>query len=202
MNFTREPIIETVISPREGYKLVLRNSKHPTPQEFSVEAIEVVSFGHSFFYRSLERPSSFLIPVNDYEVLEEKEARMPLRNLPAEKSIKIGGGRKAAEVAEEPAPSSGVEEEKQRRESRRNRRRRGRDRRVEPSGEVSPAEEGEALPPVEEHSSGEEAGEVPAPYISRLFPPPSTLIRDHISRYKTEESAPEGRESGEEETEL
>ena len=76
MNFTREPIIETVITPREGCKLVVRNSKGGGQEEYFVDAVEVVSFGHSFFFRSLDRPKSFLVPVSDYEILELKETRM------------------------------------------------------------------------------------------------------------------------------
>lgn len=93
MNFTREPIIETVISPKEGYKLVVRNSKGGSQEEYVVDAIEVVSFGHSFFFRSLERPKSFLVPVSDYEIIETKETRVVLKNASFERSIKIGGGR-------------------------------------------------------------------------------------------------------------
>lgn len=49
MNFTREPIIETIITPKDGYKLVVRNSKGDSQEEYHVDAVEVVSFGHSFF---------------------------------------------------------------------------------------------------------------------------------------------------------
>ncbi|MBX9744672.1 MAG: hypothetical protein K2X08_05615, partial [Chlamydiales bacterium] len=80
MNFTREPIIETVITPRDGCKLVIRSSKGNGQEDYFVDAVEVVSFGHSFFFRSLERPKSFLVPMSDYEVLELKETRMVLKN--------------------------------------------------------------------------------------------------------------------------
>lgn len=93
MNFTREPIIETIITPKEGFKLLIKNSKNGGSEEYSVDAVEVVSFGHSFFYRSLERPKSFLLPITDYEVIEAKETRVVLKNVPLEKSIKIGGGK-------------------------------------------------------------------------------------------------------------
>ncbi len=93
MNFTREPIIETVITPREGMKLLVRNSKGGAQEDYFVDAVEVVSFGHSFFFRSLERPKSFLVPVGDYEVIELKEMKMALKNAAPERSIKIGGGR-------------------------------------------------------------------------------------------------------------
>lgn len=93
MDFTREPIIETVITPKEGFKLVVRSSKNTAQEEYFVDAVEVVSFGHSFFFRSLERPKSFLVPASDYEVLEVREARMVLKNVGIGRAIKIGGGR-------------------------------------------------------------------------------------------------------------
>lgn len=96
MDFTREPIIETIITPKDGCKLVIRSSKSGGQEEFFVDAIEVVSFGSSFFYRSLERPKAFLVPASDYEVLEVREARMVLKNVATDRSaIKIGGGREA-----------------------------------------------------------------------------------------------------------
>lgn len=96
MDFTREPIIETIITPRDGCKLVIRNSKSPGQEEYFLDAVEVVSFGHALFFRSLERPKAFLVPVNDYEILEVREARMVLKNVGPDRSIKIGGGREAA----------------------------------------------------------------------------------------------------------
>jgi hypothetical protein len=93
VNFTREPIIETVITPKEGCKLVVRNSKAAGQEEYFVDAAEVVSFGTSFFFRSLERPKSFLVPVTDYEVIEVRETRMVLKHAGAGQTIKIGGGR-------------------------------------------------------------------------------------------------------------
>ena len=93
MNFTREPIIETVITPREGCKLIVRSSKGAGQEDYFVDAIEVVSFGHSFFFRSQERPKSFLVPVSDYEILEVKETRTVFKNVSHDRSIKIGGGR-------------------------------------------------------------------------------------------------------------
>ncbi len=93
MDFTREPIIETIITPKEGYKLVVRSSKGTAQEEYFVDAVEVVSFGHALFFRSMERPKSFLVPVADYEILEVREARMVLKNAGLDRSIKIGGGR-------------------------------------------------------------------------------------------------------------
>lgn len=118
MDFTREPIIETIITPKEGCKLVVRNSKNAGQEEYFVEAVEIVAFGHVHFFRSLERPKAFLVPVSDYEILEVREARMVLKNVGVDRSIKIGGGRdsniKAAREAEKGELAQ--EEEAQRKE--------------------------------------------------------------------------------------
>jgi len=96
VDFTREPIIETVVTPREGCKLVVRSSKSTGQEEYFVDAVEIVSFGHSFFFRSLERPKMFFVPATDYEILEVREARMVLKNVAPDRTIKIGGGREPA----------------------------------------------------------------------------------------------------------
>lgn len=201
MNFTREPIIETVITPREGCKLVVRNSKGAAQEDYFVDAVEVVSFGHSFFFRSLERPKSFLVPVSDYEILELKETRMVLKNASPDRSIKIGGGRD-----QQVRPQKEVEElegqpsqnKMDRKRDKRRRGRRGRDRQEMPAPAAQPAmqeyeeesfsEEGESIEervPVEVPSFSEE---VKAPsFISKLFPPPPTLIKETLSRYKPAE---------------
>lgn len=152
MNFTREPIIETIITPKEGCKLVVRNSKGAGQEEFFVDALEVISFGPALFFRSLERPKCFLVPVSDYEILEVRETRMVLKTAPMEKGIKIGGGREGhlktpkepsiereaidmslgddeeALVSEKEAPAlSGADQQRfdKKRDRRRHRRRRG-----------------------------------------------------------------------------
>lgn len=96
MDFTREPIIETIITPKDGCKLVVRSSKGAGQEEYFVDAVEVVAFGNAIFFRSLERPKPFLVPVTDYEIMEVREARMVLKTVSPERSIKIGGGREAA----------------------------------------------------------------------------------------------------------
>jgi len=96
VDFTREPIIETIITPKEGCKLVIRSSKSVGQEEFFVDAVELISFGSSLFFRSQERPKPFLVPVADYEVLEVREARMVVKHVGSERSIKIGGGREGA----------------------------------------------------------------------------------------------------------
>ncbi len=112
MDFTREPIIETIITPKEGCKLVVRNSKNAGQEEYFVEAVEIVAFGHVHFFRSLERPKAFLVPVSDYEILEVREARMVLKNAGLDRSIKIGGGRDSnIKAAREPEKGEQTQEE-------------------------------------------------------------------------------------------
>lgn len=113
MDFTREPIIETVITPKEGYKIVVRSSKNPGSEEYFVDAVEVVTFGGSSFFRSLERPKAFLVPSSDYEILEVREARIVLKNVGLERSIKIAGGKENAPKPREPRQEAPPREERQ-----------------------------------------------------------------------------------------
>lgn len=218
MNFTREPIIETVVTPKDGCKLVLRNSKGGD-EEFIVEAVEVVSFGRSFFFRSIESSKAFLVPVTDYEILESKEARLALKNAPAERQIKIGGGREAQlrpqqqrrpEPSQEPreevaskgefgtGPDAGMQQQDRKRGDRRRRGRRGRggpDRQGDlpsqnyPESRELPVESGEEPLVVEEgvhaHTPAPSEEPIKSPsFMSKLFPPPPTLIKETLSRYK------------------
>ncbi|PIS02581.1 MAG: hypothetical protein COT85_04675 [Chlamydiae bacterium CG10_big_fil_rev_8_21_14_0_10_42_34] len=213
MNFTREPIIETVITPREGCKLVIRSSKGNGQEDYFVDAVEVVSFGHSFFFRSQERPKSFLVPVSDYEILELKETRMVLKNVSSDRSIKIGGGREAPprpreEVVQDPTlaesrPAPAQEPRTAGKRDKRRRGRRGRDRNDQPPETREPqnteqnhegrdsAEENqktsEGHQPEQGQSPQAEAVEKAPSFISKLFPPPTTLIRESLSRYKPTE---------------
>jgi hypothetical protein len=169
VNFTREPIIETIITPKEGFRLVVRGSKQNSNEEFSVEAVEVVSFGLALFFRSLEKPRQFIVPVGDYEVVEVKESRVALKNVQYEKTIKIGGGKEAVFRKEQDedkedeallppffeeetkAEVSSVQEEKKQRERHRRRRRRSQEEQEDNSKvEVSSfSKEGVATGPLE-----------------------------------------------------
>lgn len=207
MNFTREPIIETIITPKEGYKLVVRNSKGGSQEEYTVDAVEVISFGHSFFFRSLEKPKAFLVPVTDFEIVETKETRVVLKTATIERSIKIGGGREAPMKThrESPAPEGAEEsegaaeqtaEEQQhprsdrKRDRRRNRRRRSMDDRQphQQQRPMEPREEAEAPSSADElPREEEEAIQLPSPPpFSRLIPPPPTLISEKFGRPKKE----------------
>jgi hypothetical protein len=208
VDFTREPIVETVITPKEGYKLVVRSSKSTGQEEYFVDAVEVVSFGQSLFFRSIEKPKCFLVPVSDYEVLEVREARMVLKNVGVDQSIKIAGGREthirapreaergevtsqrveavaAAEVTDETAPTG-----KKRERRRHSRRRRGPEEALK-EGEQSQANEQEGESYERMATTGSEAGReddvqgVPSPLqFSALLQPPPTLISETIGRYK------------------
>ena len=197
MNFTREPIIETIISPREGYRLIVRSTKQTSDEEFTVDAVEVVSFGSALFYRSLEKPHPFLLPVADYQVVEGKESRVVLKNAQFERTIKIGGGREASlkkeaeEESDEQHLPMGLEEEAsdeptsmepqgdRRRERRRNRRRRH--------------DQREERAPQEAQASAEPQSDTPKepiapPTFTHLIPPPTQLISDTIQKYKEQQA--------------
>lgn len=214
MDFTREPIIETVITPKEGCKIVVRSSKSIGQEEYFVDSLEVVSFGNAMFFRSLEKPKAFLVPASDYEILEVREARMVLKNVGLDRSIKIGGGREpkvAKEVVAEKAEPLETEEvttpeenplavdnraEKKRDRRRQQRRRRGREEIVKDESvtEETSVQEGSSvieetsnLPSAEERvrtESQTSAPATPSNFMSSLLPPPSTLISETIGRYK------------------
>lgn len=196
MDFTREPIIETIISPKEGCKLLVRSSKSAdSAEEHYVDALEVVSFGHAFFFRSLEKPKPFLVPTSDYEVLEVKEPRVMLKAAVHEKNIKIGGGRESpvrqapretppvVTTVEEEVSAVSEDQDYARLDRRRDRRRR-RHRRDDQEWTGSPQQAQET----EGESSSEVLGEVPrvalVPSYPALIPPPLTLISQTLSRYK------------------
>lgn len=198
MDFTREPIIETIISPREGYKLLIRNTKGEKAEEYYIDAVEVVSFGQTFFFRSSEKPKAFLVPTGDYEVLEVRETRIALKSVSHERSIKIGGGREnRASAKETPAlekeAASAVEEssvletvesttEEVRTDKRRDRHRRRRRRHIDEQQERSRRTESSEK---ESNELKEKEIEEEKPLSPILIPPPPILISETLlSRYK------------------
>lgn len=211
MDFTREPIIESIITPKEGCKLVIRSSKGVGQEEFFVDAVEVVSFGNTFFLRSLERPKSFLVPVNDYEILEVRETRMVLKNVGIDRAIKIGKGREGGKRTPKETPAESMSEEtsaateeveevkegkadvraggdKRRERRRQQRRKRGRD-------DTSEKEQTEDtlsaakidLEPPQPTEISEETIKANAAILSSLLAPPTTLISETIERYRDNE---------------
>ena len=112
MDFTRQPIIETVLTPREGFKLVVRNSKGIDQEEYLVDSLEIVSFGPALFFRSLERPKGFLLPVTDYEVLESRDTKVNLKYSFSDKGgIKIATKDKGATKSNASKADKSTEEE-------------------------------------------------------------------------------------------
>lgn len=157
MHFTREPIIETVITPKEGFKLLVRNSKGIGQEEYLIDAVEVVSFGKAHFFRSKEQAKVFLLPVSDYEVLEFRETKIALKNVTIEKNIKISGGR-------EPALEGEGEnfDDKNRRKKRK--------RKPHPS-----------------NMKGDQERPQEPPVLRKIIPPPNMLIKERLSHVKPEE---------------
>jgi hypothetical protein len=198
VNFTREPIIETIITPKEGYKLIIRNSKVLGSEEHVVDALEIVSFGQSLFYRSMERPKPFILPVSDYEVVETKETRVVLKNASFERSIKIGGGKEASlKVSKEKAvafqetsemsDAAAVEQRlDKKREKKRHRRRRtsGQEEGKSTDFEPQPAEDQGA-----EGGGTDDETKVSSSPVSRLIPPPPHLISEKFLKEKTPQIA-------------
>ena len=190
-------MIETVITPREGMKLLVRSSKGGQ-EEYSVDAVEVVSFGQSLFFRSSERPKSFLVPVSDYEILELKEVRAPLKAASPERSIKIGGGKEPQRrepvppMPEEreplpfPSDNNGYERGDQRKGKRRRGRRGGGRHDSAPYDMAPPQSAPQPLPSEEGQpfATGAVEEQKAPSFISKLFPPPPTLIKETLSRYK------------------
>lgn len=210
MDFTRDPIVETIITPKEGFTLVVRSSKSTGQEEYFVDAVEVVIFGHAVFFRSREKPKAFLVPATDYEILEVREARLVLKNVGLDRSIKIAGGReaslrsgkesKAQEKALQAAPQTGEETSPEtaepalkapaRSDKKRDRRRnyrKGKNKDEEQKAEATPSESSVLEEePFEPSLFKEEVSEgVPvAAVLSTLLPPPTTLISETIARYK------------------
>jgi hypothetical protein len=206
VDFTRQPIIETVITAKEGCKLVIRSSKSAGQEEYFVDAIEVVSFGNTFFFRSQEKPKSFLVPATDYEVLEVREARMVLKNVGMNRSIKIGGGKeKPQKELEKPVEKQQKEEEQpsnrqteRKRDRRRSFRRRKRGDEDSDQGEQTLSDVTLIPPPpmankpikLPEPKGGKISPdaasdlELSKVVLNSLLPPPPNLISDTIEKYK------------------
>jgi hypothetical protein len=194
VNFTREPVIETVITPKESCKLLVRNSKGVDQEDYYVDAIEIVSFGKSLFFRSKERPKSFLVPVSDYEIIELKETRMVLKTTSVEKTIKIGNKGKgpSQKTTKEEKPKEKPHESartEKKREKRRSKRR----------GATSSENEVKEETKIKQKESKEEKGkerkgneEDVIPSVPRkLFPPPNTLIKEKLSLLKNAAHLPQ-----------
>lgn len=201
MDFTREPIIESVITAKDGCKIVVRSSKNSGQEEFFIDSVEVVSFGSCFFFRSLEKPKAFLVPVSDYEILEVRETRMVLKNVGLDRAIKIGGGKEAKVVKEQPVEKKKEQEETEsaegegkvdkKRDRRRNyRKRRGKEETTVVGEEETTSETESSVPQQGGEGQKETVSQPtsrPAPVFTSLLPPPPTLISETLARYKEHE---------------
>jgi len=205
VNFTREPIIETIISAKDGYKLSLRSTKNVGQEEYLVDAIEVVSFGGTFFYRSKERPKAFFLPASDYEVLEVRETRLLVKQPSIDKSIKIGGGKESSKTSKSSQESKtdvkgascGKTQEKtseQPQEKKKNRRQKKSSEQAESKTSKAseiPKKEAKKSNTKEVKQIKEDATQVVLPAVlSQLLQPPENLISDSLKKYKKNEIDP------------
>ncbi len=206
VDFTREPIIETIISPREGHKLLVKSSKSDRSEEYTVHAVEVISFGSALFFRSREGSRSFMLPLSDYEVIEVKEARMVLKNVSTDKPIKIGEAKEEKPREETPKNDNELKKGAKKRHGRKKK-----------SGKEENSEEKKRGPDKKEASReesektlknpSEESKLIPPPVLPIAFPPPPKIIGKTIPPKKAEEEKtdapeiilPESKEKNEEE---
>lgn len=207
MHFTREPIIESVLSARDGYKLVLKNSKLSSTTDISAEVIEIVSFAGTLFYRSQDRSKNFLLPASDFEISEIKDARLVLKNISLEKSSKLQNIQKEAVASESTfdeeeakvdenqgqveveastqAIASGQNNRlERRRERRRNRRRRHSEERQNDEKKEAGTLETNGQDEVVEKVQLDETSSTNVAPVLNLIPPPTTLISQTLARYK------------------
>lgn len=195
MNFTREPILETIISAKDGYKLSIKSSKGNENEEYLVDAVEVVSFGGSFFYRCQERPKTFFIPAGDFEIVEVKETRILIKNPNIDKNIKIAGGNKEQQKQTKPEDQIAKDAPKyqeQKRDKKKGRRNKPKtvEADKEETKEAADKSKAPATPTAPAAQDGK-APEQPKPSVfSHLLTPPTGLISDSLEKYK-QESAPE-----------
>ena len=181
MDFTREPVVESVITPKEGHRLVVRSSKAAGLEEFFVNILELVSFGDSFFFRSLEKPKSFLLSATDYEIIEINEPSMVFKKARQESSRKID---EESETEPEEEPKEEKTEidsrpEKKRKESfsaRRNRR--------QVKKNVKDKEDVEKIGTTEVEIKEEKLKKaiIDPSTIPSLLPPPPMLVSDSIKQ--------------------
>ena len=116
-----------------------------------------------------EQPQEVMLPVkeddsSDYEVIEVKETKMPIKNVSLEKPIKISGGASRPDAKES--------SQKKKSEKRRSKKKR--------------ATKEEKIP------SEKTSEEVSSSVVKRLFPPPSTLIQEKLTQFKNSALVEEG----------
>lgn len=183
MEFTREPVVETIISPKEGYKLVIRNSKGPGHEEHFVDAIEIISFGSALFFRSLEKPKAFVLPVSDYEVLEVREAKMIFKHPQQDKSSKQTQKVITESSTSDQSASKNADQQKEdkRKERRKNTRRKRKE--IPNKAAQAPVDSEQSAAKTQDLTDAKQK-EVPEKIISSslndVLKPPAKLIRDSV----------------------
>lgn len=201
MHFTREPIIESIVTPKEGYKLSIKNSKGGSGEEFLVDAVEIISFGQTFFYRSMERPKSFMVPVSDYEISEVKELRLVVKNPNIDRAIKIAGGKESNQQGnnnqQQKQQSGKQQSQEQKNDSnkeaanspKKERKRQKRGRRSSTASTANEEKEKQSEVPTEQRSlplpgkvDDSEDVIAPASIFSGLLTPPQTLISESLMK--------------------
>lgn len=205
MDYTREPIIESVVTSRDGCKLVIRSSKGMSQEEYFVDAVELVSFGAAIFFRSLEKPKPFLLPVQDYEVVEVREPRMVLKNVGIDRSIKIGSREKASPPPPKPPQKEESPEEQPRSTDDKQKRQRRHRRRGKGQSELEMEEQPATLSTEEVVHAPESAKAASSIPPSALLAPPTTLISETLVRYRRDEAFKQAfyeKEADEEELQL
>lgn len=187
MDFTREPIVETIITPRDGYRLVVRNTKACGQEEYLVEALEIITFGGASFFRNRERSKAFVVPVSDYEIVEVRDTRIGLKAAFFESVLKPTVARPKQDLAKpkqekEKGEGTGAPEEKSATEKKRKKsnRRKKKDEEKVPS----PQNVEKEIEKQEPGDMSEESIEQESKGTGRLLPPPQTLIKDEIQRLR------------------
>ncbi|EPP34671.1 hypothetical protein CP10139811_0869 [Chlamydia ibidis] len=203
MYFTRDPVIETVITSREGYKLSVRNTKHLSQDPFVVEAIEVISLGNTCFFRNCDHGKPFIVPAADYEVMEVRDTRINLKAVGLDRGVKIAGGREGLmrltkvapveekyEVSEElrgSEPSTSPVVKKEKKESRKSekwkeKKKQGRRKNNKEIAEAAGASQEVIDTVTEEIWEESQANKLEDDKKFSLLPPPSKLISEVFSQ--------------------
>ena len=170
MNFTREPIIESIISSNDGYKLRLTklNNRGNDCEDFLVDALELVTYGRTCFYRHKEKPKSFLVPVSEYEITEVRDARLSLKYATIDKSIKITAEKevKKTDSRGQNVKNPSKQDSKSKIESKRN------------------TKKTNSVKTSEKNKDTKNNTEID-PSVIKVLAPPSSLISDSLKKYKS-----------------
>ena len=79
MNFTREPIIETIITPREGYRLIVRSTNMRMKKNLPLTPSKSSPSEMPFFIAAWKSPSLFFSPLAIIKSSKERKPRCRLK---------------------------------------------------------------------------------------------------------------------------